>query len=102
MRLVSKQSATLHRCWPGSRQLVTGNPTAANRFLWDNKGGDDVDIWAVLSRRYYGRYQDQRANVRLIEQARRAGKMIWSSTYTGVDGSPGYNAAEPLSDPIGA
>jgi hypothetical protein len=25
--------------------------------------------------------------------------MIWSVTYTGVGGSPGYSAAEPLSDP---
>jgi len=99
MRIMAKQSAILHRCWPGSRQLVTGNPTIANRFLWDNKGGDDVDIWAVLSRRYYGRYNDPRANFGPIAQARKAGKMIWSSTYTGVDGSPGYNAAEPLSDP---
>jgi hypothetical protein len=99
MRIMAQQSATLHRCWPGSRQLVTGNPTIANRFLWDNKGGDGVDIWAVLSRRYYGRYNDPRANFGPIAQARKAGKMIWSSTYTGVDGSPGYSAAEPLSDP---
>ena len=70
-----------------------------NRYLWDNKGGDDVDIWAVLSRRYYGRYNDPHGNLALIGQARKAGKMVWSSTYTGVDGSPGYSAAEPLSDP---
>ena len=25
--------------------------------------------------------------------------MIWSATYTGPGGSPGYTAAEPLSDP---
>jgi hypothetical protein len=99
MRILAKQSATLHHCWPGSSQLVTGNPTTANRFLWDNTGGDDVDVWAVLSRRYYGRYKAPRANVGPIAQARKAGKVIWSSTYTGVDGSPGYNAAEPLSDP---
>jgi hypothetical protein len=99
MRILAKQSATLHRCWPGSSQLVTGNPTTANGFLWDNKGDDDVDVWAVLSRRYYGRYKAPRANFGPIAQARKAGKMIWSATYTGVDGSPGYNAAEPLSDP---
>jgi glycosyl hydrolase family 123 len=99
MRIVAQQSEVGHRCWPGSKMLVTGNPTIPNRFLWDNKGGDDVDIWTVLSRRYYGRYQDQRANFGPIAQARRAGKMIWSSTYTGVDRSPGYNAAEPLSNP---
>jgi hypothetical protein len=99
MRFLARQSATVHRCWPGSRTLVTGNPTAANRFLWDNKGGDDVDVWTVLSRRYYGRYNDPRGYLALIGQASRAGKMVWSSTYTGVDGSPGYSAAEPLSDP---
>jgi hypothetical protein len=98
MRLLARQSATAHRCWPGSKTLVTGNPTGANRFVWDGKGDDDVDIWAVLSRRYYGRYGDARGNLASIGQARRAGKMVWSSTYTGVDGSPGYNAAEPLSD----
>jgi len=99
MRVVAQQSATVHRCWPGSKMLVTGNPSGPNHFLWDGKGDDDVDIWAVLSRRYYGRYNDPRGNLGLIAKARSAGKMIWSSTYTGVDGSPGYSAAEPLSDP---
>jgi Domain of unknown function (DUF4091) len=99
MRLVAKQASTVHGCWPGSKVLVTGNPSGPNRFLWDGKGGDDVDIWAVLSRRYYGRYNDPLANLAPITQVRRAGKMVWSSTYTGVDGSPGYSAAEPLSDP---
>ena len=59
MRLVAQQAATAHRCWPGSNMLVTGNPTAGNRFLWDGKNGDDADIWAVLSRRYYGQYGDR-------------------------------------------
>jgi hypothetical protein len=99
MRVVAGQSATVHRCWPGSKTLVTGNPTGPNNFLWDGKGADDVDIWAVLSRRYYGRYKDPRGNLGLIAKARNSGKMIWSSTYTGVDGSPGYSAGEPLSDP---
>ena len=45
-----------HTCWAGSKMLVTGNPSVANSFLWDGKDGDDVDIWAVLSRRYYGQY----------------------------------------------
>ncbi len=99
MRVVAQQSSTVHRCWPGSRMLVTGNPSVPNRFLWDGKGADDVDVWAVLSRRYYGRYKDPRRNLGLIAKARSAGQMIWSSTYTGVDGSPGYSAAEPLSNP---
>jgi hypothetical protein len=99
MRLVAQQAATAHRCWPGSKMLVTGNPAGANRFLWDGKNGDDADIWAVLSRRYYGQYGDPRGKLATIAQARRAGKLIWSATYTGVGGSPGYSAAEPLSDP---
>jgi hypothetical protein len=99
MRLVAQQAATAHRCWAGSNMLVTGNPTRSNRFLWDGKAGDDADIWAVLSRRYYGRYGDPRGKLATIAQARRAGKMIWSVTYSGVGGSPGYSAAEPLSDP---
>jgi hypothetical protein len=99
MRLVAQQAATAHRCWAGSNMLVTGNPTAANRFLWDGKNGDDADIWAVLSRRYYGQYGDPRGKLAAIAQARKAGKMIWSVTYTGIGGSPGYSAAEPLSDP---
>ncbi len=36
------------------QQLMTGNPTPANAFLWDGKGGDDLDVWTLLSRRYYG------------------------------------------------
>jgi hypothetical protein len=99
MRLLAQQSAIAHRCWPGSNMLVTGNPTERNRFLWDNKNGDDGDIWAVLSRRYYGQYGDARGKLALIDRARRAGKMIWSLTYTGIGGTPGYSAAEPLSDP---
>ena len=27
-----------------------------NEFLWDDQGCDDVDIWAVLSRRFYGSF----------------------------------------------
>jgi hypothetical protein len=99
MKFVAQQAATAHRCFPGARMLVTGNPSAANRFLWDDRRHDDVDIWAVLSRRYYGQFSGPRTKLALIEKARSAGKMIWSSTYDGVEGSPGYSAAEPLSDP---
>lgn len=99
MKVVAQQSATGHRCWADSKMLVTGNPSSSNRFLWDGKGGDDVDIWAVLSRRYYGQFNHPHARLDTIAQARSAGKMIWSTTYTGVAGSPGYSAAEPLSDP---
>jgi hypothetical protein len=99
MRIVGQQSATAHRCWPGSRTLVTGNPTPANRFVWDGKGGDDVDIWAVLSRRYYGQFNHPLDKFESISAARQAGAMVWSTTYTGVAGTPGYSADEPLADP---
>ena len=99
MKLVAQQAAAGHRCFAGSKMLVTGNPSENNRFLWDGKAGDDVDIWAVLSRRYYGQFNRPRAKLDLITRARKAGKMIWSSTYSGVAGSPGYTATEPLSNP---
>src|SRR6185369_10734430 len=60
---------------------------------------NDVDIWAVLSRRYYGQYGEPTEKLALIDRVRNRGKMIWSSTYTGPAGSPGYNAEEPLADP---
>ncbi len=99
MRLVARQSAAAHSCFPGARVLVTGNPTPDNRFLWDDRGGDDVDIWAVLSRRYYGQFAAPRGRLTSIQRAERAGKQIWSYTFSGVTGTPGYSAAEPLSDP---
>jgi hypothetical protein len=106
MKLVAQQAKVGHTCFPGSKMLVTGNPSAANRFVWDNKNGDDVDIWAVLSRRYYGQFTNPgakvnraRANLALVNAARKAHKTIWSYTYSAVAGSPGYAAIEPLSDP---
>jgi Glycoside hydrolase 123, catalytic domain len=99
MKLVAEQAAVAHRCFPGSRMLVTGNPSQANRFLWDDREGDDADIWAVLSRRYYGQSLGPREKFDLVAKAGAAGKQIWSSTYTGVSGTPGYTAAEPLSNP---
>jgi hypothetical protein len=99
MKLLAEQASTAHRCFPGARVLVTGNPDRSNRFLWDDRNHDDVDIWAVLTRRYYGQARRARHSLRLIDKARRAGKMIWSYTYTGIAGTPGYGAAEPLSDP---
>ncbi len=98
-RFVAQQAETGHRCFPGARMLVTGNPTQANGFLWDDRNDDDVDVWTVLSRRYYGQFRRPRQFQSLIEKAQRAGKMIWSYTYSGVRGTPGYNATEPLSDP---
>ena len=36
-RLVARQAAMLHRCFPEGKQLMTGNPTRANAFLRDGK-----------------------------------------------------------------
>jgi hypothetical protein len=108
-RLVARQAAALHRCFPGGRQLMTGNPSRANSFLWDGKGGDDLDIWTVLSRRYYGKWTSPaharagkrraRDYLRVIERVRARGKMDWTYTYTGTAGTPGFAATEPLSNP---
>ncbi len=99
MRWVAAQAATGHRCFPGARVLLTGIPSKDNRFLWDDLDHDDVDVWTVLSRRYYGQFRRARENLTFIEKARRAGKIIWSYTYDGVGGTPGYSASEPLSNP---
>ncbi len=105
-RLVARQAKALHACWPGAKALMTGNPspTGENAFLSDGKGGDDLDIWAVLSRRYYGEFtvgsQTSRARVlaATIERIRR-NATVWSYTYSGVAGTPGFAATEPLSAP---
>jgi hypothetical protein len=104
---VQKQAAVAHKCFPGSRELVTGNPTANNSYLWDNKGGDDVDIWVVLANRFYGKYTNptqqklhSRAREKFtdIQQARARGKMVWAYNYQGT-GTPGFAASEPVSNP---
>jgi hypothetical protein len=109
-QLVALQSKVLHSCWPGARSIMTGNPlpTGQNSFLSDGKDGDDLDVWVVLSRRWYGQYtvpKAQRAGKsRARELAasiqrvrRRAG--VWSYTYGGVGGTPGFSADERLSNP---
>ncbi len=108
-RLVARQAKALHQCFPGGRQLMTGNPSRANAFLWDNKGADDLDIWSVLSRRFYGTWTspaDTRAGLSrsrsfhgMIGKVRARGKMVWTYTYTGTPGTPGLAATEPLSNP---
>jgi Domain of unknown function (DUF4091) len=102
-RVVARQAAILHRCFPGGRQLMTGNPSPANAFLRDGKG-NDLDIWTVLSRRYYGRFARAGRNrargfLKRINRVRARGKMVWSYTYTGTPGTPGFAATEPLSNP---
>jgi hypothetical protein len=108
-RLVARQARALHRCFPGGQALMTGNPSNANRFLWDGRNGDDLDIWTVLSRRYYGTWTSPahtragrsraRANHGLLSAVRGKGKMVWTYTYTGTPGTPGFAATEPLSNP---
>jgi hypothetical protein len=103
-RVVARQAAILHRCFPGGRQLMTGNPSRANAFLRDGRAGDDLDIWTVLSRRYYGRFaragiNRARGYLKVINKVRARGKMVWSYTYTGTPGTPGFAATEPLSNP---
>ena len=105
-RLVARQAAAAHRCFPGARVLMTGNPSpdGRNSFLWKGRGGDDVDIWAILSRRYYGTFTSPtrrdrtRRNLRTIDAVRSRGKHVWAYTYAGP-GTPGLLATEPLSDP---
>lgn len=108
-RLVARQSKTLHACWPGARSMMTGNPspTGANAFLSDGRDDDDLDVWVVLTRRYYGQFtvpkhQKSRSRARelaaSIERIRRRAS-IWSYTYDGVSGTPGFSAVEPLSNP---
>jgi len=107
-RLVARQARATHNCFPGGKQLMTGNPTAKNMFLWDNRGGDDLDIWVVLLRRWYGQFtvpakQDTanraRQNLQYVQAVRKRGKSTWSYTYNGVAGTPGFRADEPLSNP---
>jgi len=109
-KLVGRQSKIAHECWPGARSLMTGNPspTGENAFLSDGKDGDDLDIWAVLSRRFYGSFTVPSAKERKTGRARqlytaikrvRGRSSVWSYTYTGVAGTPGFAATEPLSNP---
>src|SRR5262245_36658617 len=105
-RIVAGQATQTHSCFAGSHVIVTGRPTAENRFLW-NGGKDDVDDWVVLASRYYGQYTNPSQHVshaaqneRLINAARRRGKQVWAYTYGAASHStPGFTATEPLADP---
>lgn len=107
LRLVARQAKATHTCFRGGKQLLTGNPTARNSFLWDNRGDDDIDVWSVLVRRWYGKFtvpskqrtaSRARQNLASIEAVRRRGKDVWSYTYSGVPGAPGLRADEPLAN----
>jgi len=108
-RVVEQQAKAAHSCFAGSHVIVTGKPTAENRFLW-NGGKDDVDVWAVLASRYYGEYTSPALSrrgishateeLKLIDAARRHHKQIWTYTYDAASHStPGFTATEPASDP---
>jgi hypothetical protein len=108
-RTVQRQAKVTHACFPGGHVLVTGKPTARNRFLW-NGGKDDVDTWVVLASRYYGEYTNPSLSrrgishatqeLRLVKAARRHHKQIWTYTYAASSHStPGFTATEPASDP---
>ena len=93
-RLVARQAATLHRCFPEGRQLMTGNPSRANAFLRDGKAGNDLDIWTVQSRRYYGRFaragrNRARGYLKMINKVRARGKMVWFAHLHGAGGHAG-------------
>jgi hypothetical protein len=106
--LVSQQAEVAHKCFPGSKVLMTGNPspTGANDFLLDNKGSG-LDIFVVLSVRFYGVFTvpaQQKAGAdrshqsyKAIQKALTRGKMIWSYSYGG-SATPGLSGNEPLSD----
>jgi hypothetical protein len=106
-KLVGRQAAALHACFPGAKLLVTGNPRETNRYLWDGKGTDDVDTWAVLAPRFYGEWKQtgqpsrEREKYASIQAARAHGARIWTYTYPkaspGVP-TPGFTASEPLTN----
>jgi hypothetical protein len=79
-RLVGRQATAVHSCFPGGHVLVTGNPSADNRYLWDGDGRSNAT-----------------EKLDVIDQVRRRGKMIWAYTYPGTK-TPGFTATEPLSD----
>ena len=108
-RVVQQQAKVTHSCFAGSHVIVTGMPTAQNRFLW-NGGSDDVDVWVVLASRYYGEYTNPSLSrrgishatqeLKLIDAARRQHKQIWTYTYDAASHStPGFTATEPAADP---
>ena len=94
----------------GTRSFTIRAHGTGNGFLWDDRGCDDVDIWAVLSRRVYGSFAtpvEHRSHIDVqrelrpaIDTARARGASIWSFTYESKAGlgSPAYAATEPATD----
>jgi hypothetical protein len=106
--LLARQATVVHRCFPGAQLLTTATPDASTRRLWDGKGADDVDIWAPVDWRYYGRFTNpeqqpygsrEHMYLHAIDTARALGKRIFAFTYHGAPGFPSFRATEPLADP---
>jgi hypothetical protein len=107
-RIVARQAAAVHKCFPEAKVMMTGNPSPSgdNRFLLSPSSR--LDIWTVHANRFYGEFtvpkqtragrSRERRWYRAIEKARAAGSMIWSYNYAGM-GTPAFLATEPLSDP---
>jgi hypothetical protein len=108
-KIIRKQAAALHSCWPAGHLAITTRPQASNRYLWDG-GNDDVDVFTILISRYYGKYTNPRQYqqgqrhatmyLRYITAARKAGKEIWTYTYNSpAHQTPGFAAVEAASAP---
>ena len=94
----------------GTRSFTIPAHGVDNGFLWDDQGCDDVDIWAVLSRRFYGSFatpvesaarrstSQRELRPAIRDGARARGASIWSFTYEAGLGSPGYAATEPATN----
>ncbi len=106
---VRESAKTVHGCFPEAHLLITGNPSPANRPLWDG-GSDDVDVWTVLASRYYGQYTNPSElhrhvsyateNLKLLDLVREHGRQVWAYTYPSHSNrSPGFAATEPVADP---
>jgi hypothetical protein len=107
-RIVARQAAAVHKCFPEAKVMMTGNPSPGgdNRFLLSPSSR--LDIWTVHANRFYGEFtvprqtragrSRERRFYRAIARARAAGSMIWAYNYAGM-GTPAFLATEPLSDP---
>ena len=94
----------------GMRSFTIPAHGTGNGFMWDDQGCDDVDIWAVLSRRFYGSFAtpvEQRAHVDVEHELRRGDPHGARSRSVDLElhlqvagraGSPGYAATEPATD----
>ena len=103
---------TVSVSWGKSHRTYTlAGFSGGNPQLWDGRGCNDVDVWVVLARRFYGTFAtplEQRAGIdasrelqKAIKKADKRGASIWSYTYSAslTAGSPGYAAGEPETNP---